>query len=134
MNNDYYVINVNIGKIKEMAKTKGIKIKFICSQLGLSETYLSNVKNGKDRMTEERLFKIAEILGTSFEYLTDMTDDPEPDFIIRAAGTLQDRLQNEVITKMNSMTDEQKKLIGMVLKMSPEETKKVLAMLDLMEG
>lgn len=134
MNNDHYVKNANIGKIKEIAKSKGIKIKFICSQLGLSETYLSNVKNGKDRMTEERLFKIAEILGTSFEYLTDMTDDPEPDFIIRTAGTLQDKLQNEVITKMNSMTDEQKKLIGMVLKMSPEETKKVLAMLDLMEG
>ena len=134
MNNEYYVNNVNIGKIKELAKSRGIKIKFICSQLGLSETYLSNVKNGKDRMTEERLFKIAEILGTSFEYLTDMTDDPEPDFIIRTAGTLQDKLQNEVITKMNSMTDEQKKLIGMVLKMSPEETKKVLAMLDLMEG
>ena len=134
MNNEYYVNNVNIGKIKELAKSRGIKIKFICSQLGLSETYLSNVKNGKDRMTEERLFKIAEILGTSFEYLTDMTDDPEPDFIIRTAGTLQDKLQNEVITKMNSMTEEQKKLIGMILKMSPEETKKVLAMLDLMEG
>ena len=134
MNNEYYVNNVNIGKIKELAKSRGIKIKFICSQLGLSETYLSNVKNGKDRMTEERLFKIAKILGTSFEYLTDMTDDPEPDFIIRTAGTLQDKLQNEVITKMNSMTEEQKKLIGMILKMSPEETKKVLAMLDLMEG
>lgn len=134
MNNEYYVNNVNIGKIKELAKSRGIKIKFICSQLGLSETYLSNVKNGKDRMTEERLFKIAEILGTSFEYLTDMTDDPEPDFIIRTAGTLQDKLQNEVITKMNSMTEEQKKLIGMILKMSPEETKKVLAMLGLMEG
>ena len=134
MNNEYYVNNVNIGKIKELAKSRGIKIKFICSQLGLSETYLSNVKNGKDRMTEERLFKIAEILGTTFEYLTDMTDDPEPDFIIRTAGTLQDKLQNEVITKMNSMTEEQKKLIGMILKMSPEETKKVLAMLGLMEG
>lgn len=124
MNNEYYVNNVNIGKIKELAKSRGIKIKFICSQLGLSETYLSNVKNGKDRMTEERLFKIAKILGTSFEYLTDMTDDPEPDFIIRTAGTLQDKLQNEVITKMNSTTEEQKKLIGMILKMSPEETKK----------
>lgn len=134
MNNEYYVNNVNIGKIKELAKSRGIKIKFICSQLGLSETYLSNVKNGKDRMTEERLFKIAEILGTSFEYLTDMTEDPEPDFILRTAGALQDKLQNEIITKMNTLTEEQKKLIGMILNMSPEETKKVLAMLDLMEG
>ena len=64
----------NIDKIKALAKEKGIKIKYICSQLGLSETYLSNVKNGKDRMTDERLAIIAQILGTTTEYLTDKTD------------------------------------------------------------
>lgn len=52
-----------IGRIKEIANEKGIKIKYICSQIGLSETYLSNVKNGKDRMTDERLSAIAEVLG-----------------------------------------------------------------------
>lgn len=67
---------VNIDKIKILAKEQGIKIKFICSQLGLSETYLSNIKNGKDRMTDERLEKIAEILHTTPEYLRDETDDP----------------------------------------------------------
>ena len=68
---------VNIDKIKSLAKDQGIKIKFICSQLGLSETYLSNVKNGKDRMTEERLDKIADILHTTPEYLRDETEVKE---------------------------------------------------------
>lgn len=67
---------MNVNKIKSLAKDQGIKIKFICSQLGLSETYLSNVKNGKDRMTEERLEKIADILHTTPEYLRDETDEP----------------------------------------------------------
>lgn len=68
----------NIDKIKTLAREKGVKIKYICSQLGLAETYLSNVKNGKDRMTQERLEQIAEILGTTVAYLTDETDDPSP--------------------------------------------------------
>lgn len=68
---------VNIDKIKSLAKDQGIKIKFICSQLGLSETYLSNVKNGKDRMTEERLEKIADVLHTTPEYLRDETEVKE---------------------------------------------------------
>jgi transcriptional regulator with XRE-family HTH domain len=68
----------NIDKIKTLAREKGVKIKYICSQLGLAETYLSNVKNGKDRMTRERLERIAEILETTVAYLTDETDDPAP--------------------------------------------------------
>lgn len=68
----------NIDKIKTLAREKGVKIKYICSQLGLAETYLSNVKNGKDRMTRERLERIAEILETTVAYLMDETDDPTP--------------------------------------------------------
>lgn len=70
--------DANIDKIKALAKKRGLKIKFICSELGLAETYLSNVKNGKDRMTDERLYTIANILGTTYEYLTDQTDDSAP--------------------------------------------------------
>lgn len=67
----------NINKIKALAKEKGIKIRYICSQLGLTETYLNNVQNGKDRMRPERLEIIAEILDTTPEYLNDETDSKE---------------------------------------------------------
>ena len=66
-----------IDKIKSLAKSKGIKIKYICLQLGLSETYLANVRNGRDRMTPERLEIIARILETTPEYLKGETDNPE---------------------------------------------------------
>ena len=69
--------NANIDKIKSLAKEQGVKIKFICSKLGLAETYLSNVKNGKDRMTMERLEIIADTLNTTVEYLTDQSDQKE---------------------------------------------------------
>ena len=69
---------VNVNKIKSKAKEKGIKIGFLCEQVGMKDTYLADVARGKNRMTDERLAKIAEILGTSTAYLSDETDDPAP--------------------------------------------------------
>ena len=69
---------VNISKIKDMCKTRGIKQGYLCSQLGVGYTYLNDVANSKNRMTDDRLAKIAEILNVSIAYLTDQTDDPSP--------------------------------------------------------
>lgn len=69
---------VNITKIKALAKQSGIKTGYLCEQLGVNHTYLSNVATGKNSMSDERICKIAEILHTTYEYLTDQTDDPAP--------------------------------------------------------
>ena len=69
---------VNINKIKTLAKNQGITIAFICKQLGNGRGYLNDVANGKNTMPDERIRKTAQILGTTFEYLTDQTDDPKP--------------------------------------------------------
>ena len=126
-----YVEAVNIQKIKDLARAKGIKIKFICSELGLSETYLSNVKNGKDKMTEERLFKIASILGTSFEYLIDVTDDPEPNFIGRTAEALQDKV-SLILASVAAMSDEEQEILHKLVALPEEKRAKMLAAIDMM--
>lgn len=69
---------VNIARVRAIAKEKGIKIGYICDQLGMKNSYLADVANGKNSMSDERITKIAEILGTSYAYLTDETDDPAP--------------------------------------------------------
>lgn len=96
----------NIDKIKTLAREKGVKIKYICSQLGLAETYLSNVKNGKDRMTQERLEQIAEILGTTVAYLTDETDDPSP--TKKEPVQALDEVEELVLQILRTMTVEEK--------------------------
>lgn len=101
----------NIDRIKNLARQKGVKIKYICAQLGLAETYLSNVKNGKDRMTQDRLEQIADILGTTVEYLTDQTDDPTP----KEKDPIQalDEVESAVIEILRGMTVQEKlDLIG----------------------
>lgn len=69
---------VNIARVRAIAKEKGIKIGYICDQLGMKNSYLADVANGKNSMSDERITKIAEILGTTHSYLTDQTDDPAP--------------------------------------------------------
>ena len=96
----------NIDKIKTLAREKGVKIKYICSQLGLAETYLSNVKNGKDRMTQERLEQIAEILGTTVAYLTDETDNPAPKE--KEPVEALDEVEELVLQILRTMTVEEK--------------------------
>lgn len=69
---------VNINKIKDACKTKGIKQGFLCSQLGVAKGYFNDVERGKNSMSDERIAKIAELLNVSVAYLNDETDDPTP--------------------------------------------------------
>ena len=69
---------VNTTKLKALAKSKGIKISFLCEQFGLHRSYINNIERGKATMPDERIHKIARILNTTYEYLTDQTDDPKP--------------------------------------------------------
>lgn len=68
---------VNVAKIKDLAKEKGISITFICSKLGQQRSYLNDVKNGKTSISPERLQIIADILNTTPEYLRDETEQKE---------------------------------------------------------
>lgn len=69
---------VNTTKLRNMAKAKGIKLSFLCEQFGLHRSYINNIERGKATMSDDRVQTIANILGTTYEYLTDQTDDPAP--------------------------------------------------------
>ena len=99
-----------IARIKLLAKEKGLKIKFICNKLGLAETYLSNVSNGKDRMTDERLKIIADLLETTPEYLNGETDDPGLNNPVHALDGVDTSVQN---------------LLKILSQLSPEDLEKV---------
>lgn len=69
---------VNIDRIRELIKAKGLKVGYVHSLLGVRRTYLAEVKAGKDTMSDERIQKLADILGTTADYLTGKTDYPYP--------------------------------------------------------
>lgn len=69
---------VNIDRVRELIKAKGLKVGYVHSLLGVRRTYLAEVKAGKDTMSDERIQKLADILGTTADYLTGKTDYPYP--------------------------------------------------------
>ena len=70
---------VNVSKIRLICAEKGIKLSFLIEQLGLkSRTYFQDIEKRHADISEERLVRIAELLGTTTEYLRDESDDPSP--------------------------------------------------------
>lgn len=106
-----------IDKIKNTAKEKGISIAFICSRLGVGRGYLNDVKAGKNRLTDDRLSIIADILGVSVDYLLGRTDDPHSGTKKQAAET--DSLSKEEITEQ---------VISLFRKMNARERREFLSL------
>lgn len=125
---------VNVNRIKTLAKSKGIKIGFICENLGVNHTYLSNVATGKNTMSDERIFKVAKILDTTYEYLTDMTDDPAPDSAAKKAESPEERLIHTVIERVMQLPPEQVEILQGVFEDSPETFEKLLSVWKVMRG
>ena len=67
-----------INKILELSKKKGVSQAHICSKIGKRRTFLNEVKSRDGRINDYDLHQIADILGTTYEYLVDKTDDPSP--------------------------------------------------------
>ena len=61
--------NQVVDRIKETANQKGISLKYLCEKIGRGKTYFSDVVNGSGEIPNDRLKTIADILGTSTQYL-----------------------------------------------------------------
>ena len=67
---------LTIDRISSLAKLKGISKTHICNQIGMERSWLQTVKKQNSTISPERLTQIADILGTTVEYLNGETDDP----------------------------------------------------------
>lgn len=71
-------IGMTVERIKALSKIKGIKMKFLCSTLGVRENYFNDCKNKQLSIPEELIQKIAVVLETTPEYILGQTDNPLP--------------------------------------------------------
>ena len=72
------VNNVDVDRIKRLAKQKGITMKYLSQCIGKYDNFLSCVRLGTDRIDTGELAILAKQLNTTVKYLTRATDDPEP--------------------------------------------------------
>lgn len=113
---------VNVDKIKELSKSKGITIKHLCDAFGLGRGYLNDVKAGKTVMDATRVATIAEMLNTTVEYLMDETDDPETK---KASGTSWRGIE---------MPEDRAKVMDMIASLSDEDAVKIEKVLEAILG
>lgn len=69
--------HVNIDKIKDLCKSKGLTMKFLCDQIARDRTYFANIRSGKTRIDDNEIEVIADLLDTTIDYLTDKTTQKE---------------------------------------------------------
>jgi len=55
--------------IKQIIKSKGIKQTYICKELGINESVLSLIINGKRKPSQDRLRALARILNVSIKQM-----------------------------------------------------------------
>lgn len=101
---------VNLDRIKKLAKDKGWSLSFVCSKMGVSAGYFTDVKNNKISVTQERLLQIANILDTTPEYLTNKTDIKNPTTNSDGVDYIMDIQTSEMITLYQRLSPELQKL------------------------
>lgn len=126
----------NINKAVNLIEANGLKKgKFCTDKLGVPRQYLDELERGKrkiENVPEDIVFKMARELGTSFEYLMDITDDPDPNFLLRETESLEERIVHEVMYKLAEMPEEQKETLSSLLNLPADEFKRSMDMLNLM--
>lgn len=108
--------HVNIDKIKDLCKSKGLTMKFLCDQIARDKTYFANIRSGKTRIDDDEIEFIAHMLDTTVDYLTDLTDQKEKptpaevdvDDILKMMLNLPREKKEELLVKFVQMMKEEK--------------------------
>jgi transcriptional regulator with XRE-family HTH domain len=96
-----------------MLKERGLSQSFVSEKVGMSRNYIKDCKRLNSDIPADRLKMIADILGTTVEYLTDQTDSPAKQ---EKPAAISDELWNKIENDPKAV-----KLLEMILNMSPEQ-------------
>lgn len=123
---------LNINKIKELAKKNDVTITHICEQFNAGPEYLDDVSCGKITMSDDRIFKIAHMLNTTYEYLTDMTDDPDLNYASKQAESPEEKLIHAVIERVMQLPLDQVEVLQSVFDSNEENFDRIISALKSM--
>lgn len=105
-----------IERIEQLAREQYISMASICKKIGVSRTYFGEAKARNRELSAERLTAIADVLGTTVEYLRGETD------------------QKEKPTASGELSETQIKLLKEIEKLSQSDLDKLMEYLDFLNG
>lgn len=107
----------NIDKIVSLAKMQGISLSSLCTRIGKTRSYLSEIASRHRNVPDEYIPELAAALHTTPAYLMGETDDPSPETKKEPAGMA------------DGLTEEDRELIEAFRAASPEKRQAILALL-----
>lgn len=126
---------VNVDKIKNMAKKQGITVAFLCQKCGMDRGYLNDVAKRGGKMPDDRIRKIADTLGTSYEYLTDQTDDPTSPTIDKdVLSSQEEAVVKHMVEVLREVDENQREILVDVLLLPADEITQVLQGVKMIMG
>lgn len=127
-----------VERIQSFAKSRGISQAFICKRLGLARSYFNDVKLGKNTLNDSRLLEIADIIGTSPEYLKGETEDPTQHIFLISSEDIAEYERSFIpydeIKKAATLSDDRQELLNIYDSLSPEMQKILLAQVKAMSA
>lgn len=119
---------MNVAKVKALADAQGIKYGKVCEVVGKKHTYLNDIAKGVVKnVPDANIFKIAQFLSTSYDYLIDLTDDPDPNYAAKQAESPEEKLIHTMIERVMQLSPEQVEVLQRIFEESPEDFDKALA-------
>ena len=109
------VKDVQIDRLKALAKKRGITQKYLCDLIGKSKCFIGDVQRGMNHFDENELTIIAARLETTEDYLTGKTDEP--------GVSIQQRIDAAITAK------EADELTALFERLSEEDRQKALTIL-----
>lgn len=120
----------NYPKIRTLADQRGTTIGHISVTLGKDRSYLSAMERKGYDLSPENLLRVAEFLGTTTDYLADMTDDPAQDYLIRQTESPEERLVHLLMLKIPEMTDGQVAALSRLFLLEKQDFDAMIAPLE----
>lgn len=102
-----------------LRRSKGITQKFIAQSLGRSATLCQDWKNHKSQPSCAQMAKLASILGTTVDYLSAESDEPQPqeaDEMEELLTALRDRPEMRMLFKLarNACPDDVRQAVKII--------------------
>ena len=93
-----------INNIQKTAKSQGKSMKYLCDLLNKRRGFLSEVRNGKDKLDEDELKIIAKELNTTPEHLC----EPSSTFVVKRMIYDASQMNGAITAGLGFETDEEK--------------------------
>lgn len=103
-------------RMRSLRKEKGLTLYELGEKIGMSQSNLSELESGKNKLTAENAKKFAAFYGVSVDYLLGVTDSRMENIDIQLFTHHLSKTKTDLMKQISELTDEQAQKILDLLK------------------